>query len=134
MLNLQLFALATGEGLTLPERFSEAGLVTLMGMGAVFAVLAILWACIEIMHVFLGVKEEKPAAKTETKTATEEIAPIAEVVSSAAVTAQPVEDDGALIAAITAAISAAMAEEGYTGGFRVVSFKRASASNRRSRF
>jgi len=47
-------------------------------------------------------------------------------------TAEPEEalDDGALIAAITAAISAAMAEEGYTGGFRVVSFKRAARRNR----
>lgn len=44
-------------------------------------------------------------------------------------------NDDALIAVITAAISAAMAEQGYTGGFRVVSFKRApSADRRRNRF
>ena len=42
---------------------------------------------------------------------------------------QAVEDDGAVIAAITAAISAMLAESGdatYQGGFRVVSFKRSN--------
>ncbi|MBQ2734384.1 MAG: hypothetical protein IJF33_00980 [Clostridia bacterium] len=41
------------------------------------------------------------------------------------------EDDGAVVAAITAAITAMRAEEGYTGGFRVVSFKRATPKVRR---
>ena len=43
---------------------------------------------------------------------------------------QTVEDDGAVIAAITAAISAMLAAENgdsaYQGGFRVVSFKRSN--------
>ena len=42
------------------------------------------------------------------------------------------EDDGATVAAITAAITTARAEEGDKAPFRVVSFKRAAGSRRRS--
>ena len=53
------FALATG--LSWPERFSTAGSVTLLGMLAIFCVLAVLWATIEIMHAVLnkGHKQSK---------------------------------------------------------------------------
>ncbi len=43
------------------------------------------------------------------------------------------EDNGAVLAAITAAITAAMAEDGVVSGFRVVSFKRSPAIHRRNR-
>ena len=134
MLNLQLFSLNASETLTLSERFSEAGLVTLMGMGAVFAVLIILWVCIEIMHSIVGVKEENPETKQSVQESTETPVAVTQAAPQEVAPTVVAGDDGALIAAITAAISAAMADEGYTGGFRVVSFKRASASNRRSRF
>ncbi len=135
MLNLQLFSLNASETLTFSERLSEAGLVTLMGMGAVFAVLIILWACIEIMHAIVGIKEEKtPEPKQSVPERAEPPVAVAQAAPEEVAPTAVAGDDGALIAAITAAISAAMADEGYTGGFRVVSFKRASASNRRSRF
>ena len=43
-------------------------------------------------------------------------------------------NDNATVAAITAAIATAMAEEGYTGGFRVVSFKRVGTVTNRRKF
>lgn len=133
MLNLQFFALnASKEVLSMPERLSEAGSVTLMGMGAIFFVLALLWACIEVMHLFLGEKEAKKEKKPTPKEEKNESAPVT-VSAPTVAPASAQEDDGAIVAAITAAISAAMAEEGYTGGFRVVSFKRVSANNRRNR-
>ncbi len=160
MAGLQFFALAANSDavLTLGERFKEAAMTTLQGMGAIFLVLTLLWICIEIMHTVLTPKaererekkakqeqkekraSEKQAAKTAKAEKKEEsVAPVSseEVTEqSAAQTTAPAAvatDDGALVAAITAAIQAAMAEEGYTGGFRVVSFKRVSANNRRTR-
>ena len=106
------------------EDVKEAGMVTLLGMVAIFSVLALLWFLIEFLHRLLT-EEKKPidqpkAPVVQPKAVVQPSAPVAEAAPVAT------EDDGALIAAITAAISAAMAEEGYTGGFRVVSFKRAS--------
>ena len=115
----------TANGNTFVENAKEAGTVSLLGMGAIFAVLALMWLVIEISHRMIvgpGPKKE-PAPKTEKKP--EKPAKRAKKNVPAA-PAAPVADNGALIAAITAAISAAMAEDGYTGGFRVVSFKRAS--------
>ena len=125
-MNANCFYALTANGRSLVENAKEAGTVTLLGMVAIFAVLSLLWLVIEILHRVVS-------EKTEASEASEASAPIPteQSVSESvpAPTAQtPVEssDDGALIAAITAAISAAMADDGYTGGFRVVSFKRAS--------
>lgn len=119
---------------TFSERAGVAGSVTLLGMVAVFAVLALLWGVIELFHKMLNRSE--PIASTPITPASEKKAPKAEptrvarpkTVSQAA-PAQSA-DDGALIAAITAAVAAARAEEGCTGGFRVVSFRRAQNRKR----
>ena len=97
------------------ERASTAGIVTLQGMLTIFLVLSILWGAIEIMHRVLH-KDKKETKK--------ESAPAAAPV----VTPAPVEvqDDGAIIAAITAAIMAMRSESGESSAFRVVSFKRAN--------
>jgi len=108
-----------------PERLAEAGKMILLGMGAVFSVLAILWAVLAIFKIFsydLPKKRAQSAKKEE----------VPEVVVAASV-AEPVaeevyDDDGALIAVIAAAVAAYRASEGITpeavGGFRVVSFRR----------
>ena len=95
------------------ERASTAGIVTLQGMLTIFLVLSILWGAIEIMHRVLH-KDKKETKK--------ESAPAAAPV----VTPAPVEvqDDGAIIAAITAAIMAMRSESGESSAFRVVSCKR----------
>ena len=125
MMKLNLLNLLTVNPAPFSERAKEAGLVALMGMTAIFSVLALLWLMIEILHRLLA--EKKPAPKTAT------VAPIKSKKSEKDVkSAEPVvepkasDDDCALIAVITAAVSAAMAAEGYNGGFRVVSFKRSS--------
>ena len=115
------------------ERGSTAGTVTLMGMVTIFAVLAILWAMIEIMHAILHkgekkTKEPRPK-KVESKSTPQVVANPNDAAIAAAIAASlaAAEDNGALVAAITAAITAARAESGESGAFRVVSFKRAAS-------
>lgn len=107
----------------LGEAVIKAVEVTLLGLGMVFLVLAILWGVLAIFKVLFS--GEKKVEKTTN--ADIPVAPVAEP--------EPVEaeaDDGELIAVITAAIEAYRAsesggDENYAGGFRVVSFKRAGA-------
>lgn len=108
---------------TFAENAKQAGVVTLLGMAAIFGVLALLWGVIELLHFSMNLpgkrKAKKANAATEATTApTGKPAP-------EAVEPKPT-DDGAIIAAITAAITAARTEEGVTTGFRVVSFRRAA--------
>ncbi len=101
-------------------RISYALRMTLLGMGMVFAVLALLWIVLAIFKKALGGKEpakEKPA-------------PVAPVAPSPAPVA-PAADEGATVAAITAAIAAMIESDPalrsqFAGGFRVVSFKKKS--------
>ncbi len=120
MMMNSVFALASlGWG----ERISTAVIVTLQGMLTIFLVLAILWGAIEVMHRLVHRKKpnkEAAPAPTPQPAPAQTVAP-----------APAVEDDGALIAAITAAISATLAEEGYQGGFRVVSFCRVGDASKR---
>ena len=125
---LPMFLTVPGEEINWGERASTAGTVTLMGMVTIFAVLAILWAMIEIMHSVLhkGEKKEKePRPKKAAPTAPASNPDDAAVAAAIAAALAAAEDDGAIVAAITAAITAARAEAGETGAFRVVSFKRA---------
>ena len=95
----------------------------LLGILTIFAVLAILWGCLEVFkYVFYtipernknggAVKEEKPAP-----------APVA---APAPAPAPQVNTDEEIVAAIIAAITAARAEEGIPAStaFRVVSFRK----------
>ena len=113
---IPVFLTATGT-LGFGERASTAGIVTLQGMLTIFLVLSILWGAIEIMHRVLH-KDKK-----ETKKESAPAAAPAPVVTPAPV---EVQDDGAIIAAITAAIMAMRSENGESSAFRVVSFKRAN--------
>ena len=123
-------ALATAASINWGERASTAGTVTLMGMVTIFAVLAILWAMIEIMHAILHKDEKKEKAPAPKKKAASASTPApkqddAAIAAAIAAAMAAAEDNGALVAAITAAITAARAENGESGAFRVVSFKRA---------
>ena len=103
------------------DAWSYAAQMTLLGMGMVFTVLAVLWAVLMLFKViFAGRKSkaEKKAAPVAEKPA--------EVLTAPAVAAAQTGDDE-LVAIITAAVAAYMADEGIeapAGGFRVVSFKR----------
>ena len=101
-----------GEEVTFGEKMLIGGQVTLLGMGTVFAVLALLWGLVELLHFLL-----KPFTEQKKPKAVEPAAPIAE---------EPVQetDDSEIVAAIIAAVSAATGKS--PSAFRVVSFKRAN--------
>ena len=120
MMNMMNLPMAlTKSNMPFSDRVSEALTMVVMGMVMVFLVLAVIMVVLMIMErVFSKQPKAKPVAEAPKKI---ETAP-APVVQS--------QDDGAVIAAITAAISAMLAAENgtetYEGGFRVVSFKRST--------
>lgn len=107
---------ASDTAMTLGEKLSLGGQVSLLGMGTVFAVLAILWGLVELMHLLLtgvtgGKKKNAAPAKAEAPAPAPAPAPAA-------------ADDLEIVAVITAAIAAASGSS--PSSFRVVSFKRAN--------
>ena len=96
------------------ERVSYAGRMLLIGMGAIFLSLALLWGVLEVFKRLVVREGKKPAAAAPAPVAVPAQAPAAE------------PSDDALIAAITAAVAATLAAEngGVAPGFRVVSFKK----------
>lgn len=135
MLNITVIAAQAEANTQVIEDFSERlslfGEVTLLGMGTVFIVLAILWGLIALIGFFFDLHNKKVAAKNSA--AKEKEASAAAKVPATPVAEQtPARQDnnGALVAAITAAIAAYIdadetLQEEYSGGFRVVSFRRA---------
>lgn len=117
-----------GENAPFAERAGYAGGVTLLGMATIFIVLSILWGVVELLHRALHRGDQK-TAPAEAKAAPAPVPAPAPKAAPAPVRA-PAAGDDALVAVITAAVAAAMAEEGYADGFRVVSFRR--TQNRRS--
>lgn len=105
-----------------PARVSYAIRMTVLGVGMVFAVLALLWL---VLVIFKNALAEKPSkAKAEEAS---EPAPA----PAPAVTPVLAGDDPAIVAAITAAIAATIdsdpaLSQQFAGGFRVVSFKKKS--------
>ena len=131
MLITSLFTWPNVTGMPFGERVAYALRMLIVGLGAVFAILALLWGVLVLSRMLLHDlparrREEKNGTTTKPKAvAVAQPAPVA--APAPAPVAQPaVQDNGALIAVITAAVSAAMADEGTLppGGFRVVSFRR----------
>lgn len=106
---------AAGEELSLGEKLLLGGQVSLLGMGTVFAVLAILWGLVELMHLLLSGIQSGSKKKTEST-------PIVTPATVSPIT--PKNDEFEIVAAITAAIAAASGTS--PSSFRVVSFKRAN--------
>ena len=105
-----------------PARLAYAGRMTVVGLGMVFAVLALLWL---VLTVFFREKKKgtpKPAAvapKQEAPVPAPAPAPVAPIADGT---------DGATVAAITAAIAAMIDSDPalksqFANGFRVVSFR-----------
>jgi sodium pump decarboxylase gamma subunit len=110
--------------MTFGERAAYAGRMVLIGMGAIFLSLAVLWGVLEIFRRLVnGPGEEETPAPAP--------APVPVPASPARPQAAPSDD--ALIAAITAAVAATLAEEngGVVPGFRVVSFRKATTVSKR---
>ena len=108
------------------ERIKYAVLVSVQGMAMIFLVLSILWGVVALMKVFLhDIPAKKEAKKAALAKAVEvAVAPVEQPVAAA----EPEEDEGEIVAAITAAIALMLQSEEYKGqfesGFRVVSFTR----------
>lgn len=115
--------------MTFGERAAYAGQMLLIGMGAIFLSLAVLWGVVELFRRIVNresVEGDQPtAAPAPTPVAVPAPAPTT-------VSVAPASND-ALIAAITAAVAAALAEEngGAVPAFRVVSFRRVSTVSKR---
>ena len=111
-----------------PARISYAIRMTVLGVGMVFSVLALLWLVLVVFKIALsedGKKSKK--SKKEKEQPVAEPAPAETPVAPPA----PAGDDPAIIAAITAAIAATIDADPdlslqFAGGFRVVSFKKKS--------
>lgn len=120
--------LAKSSETTVGERILEGGQIVILGMLTVFAVLAILWGILALSKIFFY---DNPAKKSNAKDGNASIneekeeAPVAKETASTPCE----EDDGAIVAAITAAVSEYLKDDAaYAGGFRVVSFRRNGSS------
>ena len=99
------------------ERATYAARMALIGILAVFGVLAVLWGTLALFRFLM----ERFTGK---KAVTAPPAP-----TPAPVEAQPPKTDDTLVAVITAAVAATLAKEGESApSFRVVSFKRAPSA------
>ena len=104
------------------SRFVKDGIPTaVLGILTVFTVLALIWGCLEIFkYVFYTMPERNK--KASASDAAEES------VKETVVYEEAAQDDGEIVAAIVAAITAYRAEEtgesGKSTGFRVVSFRK----------
>lgn len=101
------------------ERAAYFGKMILIGMGTIFVALTLLWGVLVLFRLCVEAvqKRKKPTGQMP--------APVAPA-------AEPAEDQGAVVAAITAAISATLAEEngGQVPAFRVVSFRKINTAKR----
>ncbi len=116
-----LFGAEMGSTLTFGERISTGLTVMGVGMLIIFSVLALLWGILTLFRiVFYDIPNKKKAAAPETE-------PEPAAIESPEPDSSE-EDDGELVAAITAAITLMMEEEGKPQtSFRVVSFRRTAS-------
>ena len=109
-----------------PETLTQMWQTVVLGMGMIFAVLALLWVILAIFGVAFGGK--KPQKSAPAKAQTTASAPKAESTPAPAPAKVQQSNDAELVAIITAAVAAYMeSEQGIQvpdGSFRVVSFKR----------
>lgn len=108
------------DSMTLSDRVTVSLQTSLLGLGTVFAVLALLWGALVLFRVVFAGIEKKSANAADEAPAAAVPTPV-EVVPSAA----EVSDDSEVVAAITAAISV-MLDKPATS-FRVVSFRRSGS-------
>ncbi len=111
------------------ERIALSLEMTLLGLGAIFSVLAIIWLVLTLFKVFFYNEPNKNNVKEISKIEQAPSVPVVEVQSSNVPVATSHNSDDATVAAIIAAISAHITNDPelskeYSGGFRVVSFKR----------
>ncbi len=94
------------------DTIASGGVVSVIGIGTVFAVLAILWGVLELMRVIFAPKTENAPKKESAPSPVPEAAP-APAVTQPVVTATDTADDEELIAILTAAIAASLNTSTY---------------------
>lgn len=94
---------------------------SLYGFAVVFSVLAIIMLVVIVFGKIFGAKTQKP--KAEPKQSQNKPEPKVEA-PAPVVAAAPAVDNGKVVAAIMAAVSAFRGANGESGAFRVVSFKK----------
>ncbi len=107
------------------ERWSYAGKMTLLGMLMIFSVLGVLWGVLSLFKIIFAGKSPKKEKNDKKETPSGEAKAAVVTPAPSAPVAEP-QDDLALIAVLTAAVSAYREAEGENGDFRVVSFRRTS--------
>lgn len=110
------------ENSTLLDKLLLGGQTLLLGMLAIFAILAIIYAAIKVLGFALN--PARKTAKKEAKAEEKASAPVAEPVAAPAPAPAPApaaNDESELVAVLAAAISAYSGEP--VTKFRVVSFK-----------
>lgn len=123
MMNVMLLSTSAdvaSTGAFSPERWALTGQMILIGMGMVFAVLAILWVVLALFKLVFAKPEAKAVEKKTVEPILEQAKPNVPVA--------PKSDEAELIAIITTAIAAYRASEEpelEPNGFRVVSFRKA---------
>ena len=132
-MNWNMIYLLTANGMPMSERLAYALRMLVVGLGMVFVVLALLWGVLALSRVIFY---DMPRRRREQEIAEHkaEAKPVPAPAPAPVVVpapAAPAQNNDVLIAVITAAISAAMAEEGTVpaGGFRVVSFRRSTGNH-----
>lgn len=109
----------TALAMTFGERAAYSGRMFLIGQGTIFIALAILWGVLVLFNrlVVKAPRENPPAASQKSAPVQAKPAPAQAGVP---------QNNDAVIAAITAAVAATLAEEngGEAPAFRVVSFRR----------
>ena len=103
--------------------------MTLMGLGMIFSVLAILWGVLVIFKLIFAGKSEKPKKDKAEKAVKAEAPAPAPAPAPAKTSAPAASNDAELIAILTAAIAAYEAEQNPNApalNFRVVSYRRAN--------
>ena len=114
--------LSNEEALTLGERLTLGLTNTLLGLLIIFLVLTILFGAVKLFAILLPKLTEK---KKDSKSKAPQADKSAESIAKAPAAHPAAADNGAVIAAITAAVSLLLEEEGQEPtGFRVVSFRR----------
>ena len=108
--------------MTVGERLAYSGKMMVIGMGTVFAALIVLWIALTL---FRGAITAPSRKKKKTAQIVLEATPPAEAVTP--VILGNTANDDAIVAVITAAVAATLADEkgGDVQKFRVVSFRRA---------
>ena len=131
-MNLNTIMLLSATAMDMSERLAYALRMLVVGLGMVFVVLAILWGVLALSRVvFYDMPRHRRQEEIEAAHSKTAPAPVAPVPTPAPVATVPAQNNDVLVAVITAAISAAMSEDGSApvGGFRVVSFRRATGNH-----